>query len=143
MKCCPNRRLCWKCPIAISAGRVGRYVMATVRNDPMIIKLAHKTRHHMGHKRKEETAQRDTEHAAKTALGTCSITGEAALAVGMAKTTLHWKLNGGKTRAEAREQQQQPTGQEEKILVDWNSHDGLIILISTSEKWQRKSGQAE
>ena len=68
MKCCPNRRLCWKCPIAISAGRVGRYVMATVRNDPMIINLAHKTRHHMGHKRKEETAQRDTEHAAKTAL---------------------------------------------------------------------------
>ena len=83
----------------------------------------------MGHKRKAGAIQRDAEHAAKTILtiegladGTYANTAQAAAAVGIAETTLRRRLKGGKTRAEAREAQQQLTCQDEKALVDWISH---------------------
>ena len=83
----------------------------------------------MAHKRNEETAKHDNERAAKTALalqglsdGTYSSVGQAARTVGLSKSTLRRRMKGGKTRAEARESQQQLTCQQEKALVDWISH---------------------
>ena len=83
----------------------------------------------MAHKRNEETAKHDAECAGKTALalqglsdGTYSSEGQAARTVGLSKSTLHQRMKGRKTHAEARESQQQLSCQEEKALVDWISH---------------------
>src|SRR5438270_4775698 len=46
----------------------------------------------------------------------------AAKAVGMSKKTLESRWKGGKSRAQAREEQQKLTKAEEKVLVSWITH---------------------
>jgi len=46
----------------------------------------------------------------------------AAKGVGMSAKTLTRRLNGGKSRVEAREEQQKLTKAEEKVLVKWITH---------------------
>jgi len=78
----------------------------------------------MAHKRKPEASAREALMAmAIEGVKNGVYTGpkHAATELGVSESTLKKRLNGRKSRAQAREAQQQLTRQEEKALVDWIS----------------------
>jgi len=53
--------------------------------------------------------------------GTYMLVDHAVTELGVPRSTLHWRKNGGKSRWESKEKERLLTDQEEKALVDWIS----------------------